>query len=293
MSVTSTPSTMRWAEISVEAGPDATDAVGNCFNEVGCGGFVVQDTKVPPTVVGYLPVDDRIEDRLLTLTTSLEALAGFGVENAGTEITIKYVQEDDWANAWKAYFKPIPIGRRLVVTPPWEEPDLSTGRMPIVVDPGMAFGTGSHPTTQLCLAALEDYVTPGITVADIGTGSGILAIAASKLGAGSVVANDIDTLAVKIAAENAEVNGVSIEFGVDLPGGQYDLVVANILADVIIGLREEIAERVKPEGVFIASGIIDTRETDVRIAVETEGFSPLETRRQGDWVALVFRRSAV
>ena len=153
--------TMRWAEISVEAGADATDAVGNCLNEVGCGGFVVQDTATPPLVVGYLPVDDRIEDRLSTLTGSLEALASFGVENAGTEITLRYVQEDDWANAWKAYFKPIPIGRRLMVTPPWEDPDLSGGRIPIVVDPGIAFGTGSHPTTQLCLAALEDYVRGG------------------------------------------------------------------------------------------------------------------------------------
>lgn len=286
-------SMMRWAEISVEAGPDATDAVGNCLNEVGCGGFVVQDTTAPPQVVGYLPVDDRIEDRLSKLTASLEALEAFGVENAGTEITIKYVQEDDWANAWKAYFKPIPIGRRLLVTPPWEHPDLSDGRIPIVVDPGMAFGTGSHPTTQLCLAALEDYVQPGVHVADVGTGSGILAIAASKLGAGSVTANDIDPLAVKIAAENAEINGAHVATGIDLPTGQYDLVVANILADVIIGLSEEFAALVKPEGVFIASGIIDTRETDVRFAIEAEGFSPLETRRQGDWVALVFRRSAV
>jgi ribosomal protein L11 methyltransferase len=185
------------------------------------------------------------------------------------------------------------VGRRLIVTPPWETPVLGAGDIPLVIDPGMAFGTGSHPTTQLCLTALEDYIQPGMRVADIGTGSGILAIAAAKLGAAEVVATDIDPLAVKIAAENFDINAVRIKTQEDLPTGPFDLVVANILADVIIGMSELLAELVKPDGMLIASGIIDTREVDVRFAVESEGFAPLETRRQAEWVALMFRRSSV
>jgi len=179
-----------------------------------------------------------------------------------------------------------------VVTPPWETPMLVDGDLVLTIDPGMAFGTGSHPTTQLCLATLEDYVRPGQRVADIGTGSGILAIAAAKLGASEIVATDTDPLAVRIASDNVAVNGVRVQTQEMPPKGTYDLVVANILADVIIGMAESLAGWVAPGGILIASGIIDTRESDVRLAVEGEGFSPLETRRDGEWVALVFRRGA-
>ncbi len=282
---------MRWSEIIIEATPAAVDAVGQALQDAGCTGFEVRSDALPPAVAGYLPVDDRLEGRLEAIQDRLRALPGFGVAGAGTELTLRTVQEEDWANAWKAFFKPMRVGRHLVVTPPWETPDLGPGDIPLIVDPGMAFGTGSHPTTQLCLAALEDFVTPGASVADIGTGSGILAIAAAKLGASSVIATDIEPPSVLIAAENARVNGVMVQTQVPLPDGCFDIVVANILADVIIGLAQEIAARVQPSGLFIGSGIIDTRENDVRQAVEAVGFASLETRRQADWVALVFRRT--
>ncbi|MGI4787315.1 MAG: 50S ribosomal protein L11 methyltransferase [Janthinobacterium lividum] len=281
---------MRWAEISIDAEPNAVDAVGAALYAVGCGGFEVRENAKPPAVAGYLPVDDRLEERLCKLQDALAKLPEFGVIGAGTELTLHYVEEADWATAWKAYYKPMRIGSRLVVTPPWETPDLQPNDLTIVVDPGMAFGTGSHPTTQLCLVALEEYVKPGLSIADIGTGSGILAIAAAKLGASPVIANDNDPLAVKIARENAAVNGVSIEINDTIPDGPYDLVVANILADVIIGMADKIAHWTKPGGTFIASGIIDTRESDVRQAVETFGFTSLDTRHQGEWVALIFQR---
>lgn len=283
---------MRWAEISVEANAGATDAVSECLRDVGCAGVYIQDTLAPPLITGYLPADDRLEGRLDTLQTALHGLAVFGIKGAGTELTLRMVEEADWANAWKAFYKPMRVGRRLVVTPPWETPTLAPTDIPIVVDPGMAFGTGSHPTTQLCLAALEDYVRPGISVADIGTGSGILAIAASKLGAASVLATDNDPLCVRIAAENAAVNSVHVPTQEAFPQGQFDLVVANILADVIIGMGDALAGLVVPDGTLIVSGIIDTRESDVRLALEGEGFFPLETRTSGEWVALLFRRSA-
>ncbi len=284
---------MRWAEIQIDANAEAVDAVGAALYAAGCGGFEVRETLLPPAVAGYLPVDDRLEERLEALQEALRALPAFGVVGAGTELTLRYVEEADWATAWKAYYKPMRIGTRLVVTPPWETPELGPDDLAIVVDPGMAFGTGSHPTTQLCLVALEEYVKPGMRVADVGTGSGILAIAAAKLGASTVNANDNDTLAVKIAAENAAVNGVAVQVAETLPPGPYTVVVANILADVIIGMAGQLAEWTAPSGTLIASGIIDTRESDVRLAVEAAGFLSKDTRHQGEWVALVFQRQAV
>jgi ribosomal protein L11 methyltransferase len=284
---------MRWSEIIIEAAPSAVDAVGQIFLNAGCQGFEVRSEAVPPAIAGYLPIDDRLEERLNVLQERLHTLPAFGVEGAGTTVTLRTVQEEDWANAWKAFFKPMRVGHHFVVTPPWETPDLGTDDIPLIVDPGMAFGTGSHPTTQLCLAALEEFVKTNFAVADIGTGSGILAIAAAKLGASPIVANDIEPNAVAIAAENARINSVSIETQIALPDGCYDLVVANILADVIIGLADELAARVKPHGILIVSGIIDTREADVRQALETHGFTWQETRRQTDWVALILHRNAL
>ena len=279
---------MRWAEITIEAETNAQEAVSQALEAAGCNGVALQSGSV----TGYLPTDDRLEGRLDGLQTALAQMPSFGFADITTDLTLRYVEEADWANAWKAFYKPIHLGRHLVVTPPWETPELGPSDIPIVLDPGMAFGTGSHPTTQLCLTALEDYVQKGQSVADVGTGSGILAIAAAKLGASPIIANDIDPLAVKIAIENADINGVSIEFGEAFPLGQYQLVVANILADVIIGFAEAFQAIVKPGGILIVSGIIDTRESDVRFAVEACDFAPLETRRQAEWVALIFRRNA-
>ena len=281
---------MRWAEIQIDANAEAVDAVGAALYAAGCGGFEMRETTLPPAVAGYLPVDDRLEERLNTLQDALTKLPEFGVTGAGTELTLRYVEEADWATAWKAYYKPMRIGKRLVVTPPWETPELGPDDLAIVVDPGMAFGTGSHPTTQLCLVALEEYVKPGASVADVGTGSGILAIAAAKLGASVVNASDNDPLAVKIAAENAAVNGVSVQVSETIPPGPYAVVVANILADVIIGMAHSLASWTAPSGTLIASGIIDTREADVRQAVEAAGFASKDTRHQGEWVALIFER---
>lgn len=281
---------MRWAEINVNTRLEARDAVEQALRAVGCDGVLIRDDAVPPQVAGYLPVDDRLEGRLNDLQVALRRLPEFGITGAGTELTLRYVEEADWANAWKAFYKPLRVGQHLVVTPPWESPELGANDIPLVIDPGMAFGTGSHPTTQLCLAALEEHVRPEMRVADVGTGSGILAIAAAKLGASAVVANDIDPLAVQIARANAQVNDVSLHTQEDLPNGEYDLVVANILADVIIGLKDELAARTKPDGVLIASGIIDTREDDVQGELERVGFQHLDTRRQAEWVALIFRR---
>jgi ribosomal protein L11 methyltransferase len=284
--------TLRWTEIVIEAGPNAVDATGQILLEAGCTGFEVRSDAAPPSVAGYLPVDDRLEDRLTQIQERLRALPSCGIDEAGTELVLRIVQEEDWANAWKAYFKPARVGKHFVVTPPWETPSLAPAEILLIIDPGMAFGTGSHPTTQLCLAALEEWVQPGWAVADLGTGSGILAIAAAKLGASPVIANDIEPNAVQIAAENAQINSVSVLTQAHLPEGVFDLVVANILADIIIGLREHFTCLVRAQGVLIVSGIIDTREEEVQRALLACGFDSVSIHRAAEWVALVFRRRA-
>jgi ribosomal protein L11 methyltransferase len=327
---------MRWAQLTVSSEVGAIDAVGNCLNDIGCNGFVIEDELVPVRLSGYLPVDDRLETRIEQLGDQLVALGGHGVSGAGVDITIRYVDEEDWANAWKAFFKPMRAGKRLIVTPPWELPsitpsspdsqpqrgdltralgnalgpeavlsarsDLTSAQdnalgpetpqsqpddVIIIIDPGMAFGTGSHPTTRLCLAAIEEFLIPGTRVADIGTGSGILAIAAAKLGAAYVRACDIDPLAVRIARENTRANGVTVDVSEALPSGAFDLIVANILADVIIGMANDLASRLAPKGVLIASGIIDTRAADVVEALDEIGLTCVELRYEGEWIALV------
>lgn len=283
---------MRWAEIAIESDGDAVDAVGQCLAGCGCSGFELRERNGETHVVGYLPVDDRLELRLSDLKDLLAELPGYGIEGAGQELTLRYVEEEDWANAWKAYFKPIRLGERLIVTPPWETPDLQANDVVIVIDPGMAFGTGSHPTTQLCLEALERHVRPGDRVADIGTGSGILSIAAAKLGAATVEACDVDPLAVKITLENAVVNGVVFPCRETMPEGAFDVVVANILADVILGMREDLYNLTRPGGTFIASGIIDSRADDVVKGLSEQGFVHESIQRRGEWVAIVSHRPA-
>jgi ribosomal protein L11 methyltransferase len=282
----------RWAEIEVSAPGPSVEAVGQGMISAGCAGYSVKDEHEPCLIIGYLPVDDRLEARLYEIKDHTAKLPEFGLPAADPDVTVRYVDEEDWATAWKAYFKPIPIGKRIVITPPWEKPELNSDQIAVVVDPGMAFGTGSHPTTQLCLAAIDEFLKPGDSVGDLGTGSGILAIAAKLLGAGLVEGSDIDPLAVKIAQDNAEVNGVDIHFTIDAPKGQYDLVTANILADVIIDLKSILIEMTKRGGVLVVSGIIDTRCADVLNSLSASGLELIEERAQSEWRAIIFRRPA-
>ena len=284
---------MQWASITIEAeGEEARQAATRVLVENGCNGVALGSAGAEQdTVTGYLPSDDRLETSLRRIKGALVMLPAIGVEGVSEEITLGFVREEDWATAWKAYFKPIRVGRHLIVSPPWEDPEATESDRVVVIDPGMAFGTGNHATTQLCLAALEDYVEPGDRVADIGTGSGILAIAAKLLGASEVYACDIEPQAVQIAARNARENRVSITTSTEMPeGGKFDGVVSNILANTIIELSDELAAITKPGGVLIASGIIEARGSDVRLCLEGAGFAFIETRRREEWVVLILRR---
>ena len=210
------------------------------------------------------------------------------------EVTATEVREEDWANNWKKYFKPLQIGKKLLVCPTWEDAgDLADGRQVLRIDPGMAFGTGGHDTTRLVLEVLENTLQEGDTLLDVGCGSGILSIAACLLGADSAFGVDIDPLAVRTAVENGEENGLTapkytVVHGdlVDKVTGEYDVVVANIVADAIIMLSPAVRPFLKAGGTYIVSGIIDTREKDVIPALTAAGFTVTERFTHGGWVAL-------
>ena len=222
-----------------------------------------------------------------------ERLTGAGIAN---ELVADTVREEDWANNWKAFFKPLPIGEKLLICPSWETAENPKNRAVLSIDPGMAFGTGGHDTTRLVLQTLEEYVTEGCDFLDVGCGSGILSIAACLLGAGSALGIDIDELAVKTARENGEINGLTeprytVRLG-DLATdvtGQYPVIAANIVADAIIALSPAIPPLLAENGVYIVSGIIDTREEDVLAALKEAGFSVTRRKTHGGWVCLVCR----
>ena len=223
-----------------------------------------------------------------------ERLTAAGIPH---EVDAETVREEDWANNWKKYFKPLPVGEKLLICPSWETADNPDGRKLLSIDPGMAFGTGGHDTTRLVLETLERHVTEGCDFLDIGCGSGILSIAACLLGAGSALGVDIDALAVRTAKENGELNGLVEPKYTILKGdlardvsGKYPVIAANIVADAIIALSPAVPALLADGGVYIVSGIIDSREQDVLTALADCGFTVVERHAHGGWLCLVCKR---
>lgn len=286
---------MRWAEITAQCPPESVEAVSYAFIEAGCGGVMLRGEN-PVAVIGSLPVSDELTGRLDDLGDHLKRLPEFGLPALIGGLTLRYAEDEDWANAWKQYFKPLHLGRRMVVKPSWELYTPEADEIVLELDPGMAFGTGGHPTTQLCMLALEELVTPGMTVADIGTGSGILALAAARLGATTVYATDIDALPRRIARENVLRNSLEEVIRIlemepfDAQAQDCDLVVANIVSNTIIELAPTIAPRIQPGGFFIASGIVEEHHDLVREALAAVGLMHQETKREDIWVCLISRR---
>ncbi|MBO8168818.1 MAG: 50S ribosomal protein L11 methyltransferase [Thermoanaerobacteraceae bacterium] len=309
---------MEWQEISVTTTETAMEAVADIFYKVGAAGVVIEDPRVidaylkekkwdyyelplesleaeSVVVKGYLPVDERLPRLLATIRESLDKLQQY-FDDYRAEITLEKVREQDWANAWKAYYKPIKVSERIVIKPTWEHYRPGEDEIIIELDPGMAFGTGTHPTTVMCIRALEKYLVEGQKVIDVGTGSAVLAITAAKLGAGRVLALDLDPLAVKVAASNVALNKVDDVVRVS-PGNlligieeQADLIVANIIADIILDLSSQVREHLTGGGVFIASGIIEQRYDEVRNHLRALKLDVLETLNEDDWVAVVARK---
>ncbi len=283
---------MDWMQISVTVDSSAHDAIIEMFQQLGCAGA----WTLLNTVTAYLPALPESDEKLQAVEKGLARLPEFGLPTV-QEITTAIVKEEEWAESWKDYFNPQRIGKHLVICPSWRQCDLEQDDIIVHMDPGMAFGTGQHPTTKLCAEWLEDIVTPGITVVDVGTGSGILAIWAAKLGAASVWAGDIDPVAGDVASVNVERNQVNNVVSVHVAPGisdapQCDLLIANIIADVILPMLPSFSARVKPGGRILLSGIVDFRADDIISAMKQHGFSQIEVRSEGDWRAFSGIRSS-
>jgi ribosomal protein L11 methyltransferase len=302
-----------WLELVVDADREAVESVAELFGRYGYNeGVVIDepfrqdadgdnlavDVTKPVTVRTYLPAEAIDEQTIDAIKAGLRSL---GMIRPVGELRVERRQEEDWANTWKEHYRPVKVGHRTVVRPPWQEYDARDDEIVIVLDPGMAFGNGTHFTTRLALVGLEETIQPAMTVFDAGTGSGILAIAAAKLGASRVDGVDIDPVSVRTARENVERNElaapVQLEIGSVGPGEpfegeHYDLVLANIIARILTELCTSIVGRVKPGGLLVLSGIIEDREASTREAYERFPLDLVSRRQEEDWVSLVYRKRA-
>jgi ribosomal protein L11 methyltransferase len=298
----------KWLELSVEADPEAVEAVSEILARVAPGGVSVEpgfdlvedglaariDPTRPATVRAYVPVFDRTAADRATATgaEALGHLQAFGLRPIG-DVRTREVDEADWAEAWKEHFHVLHLGQRLVIKPSWRKHHRTGDEVVIDLDPGMAFGTGLHPTTRLCLEALEDRATRGPLgrAIDVGCGSGILAIAAVKLGATRVLGVDIDPIAIEATLANARHNRVgkrirAREGSTPSGDGPFDVVLANLIAGVLVENAANLAAELVPGGTIIASGIFIDREPEVRVALEAAGFELVGRWHESDWVAL-------
>ncbi len=264
-----------------------------------CYGTLIDESilnadKTHASVSVYLPAAQPLPEALSFLK---ERLSESGIE---AEIEVSGVNEEDWANSWKQYYKPIHIGKKIVIVPAWETYDAHGGEIPIFMDPGMAFGTGSHETTRLVISLLEDFVGEGCSVLDVGTGSGILAICAAKLGARDVFGCDLDPVAVRVAQDNVAQAGLSdivkigrsdLLLGVDKKHGPYDIICANIVADILIRMVPQLDSFVDRNTKILCSGIVDIRSEDVKAAMNQGGYQLIRKETDNGWTALVFQKA--
>lgn len=311
---------MKWAEVSIKTTHEATDVIAELFQDVGASGVVIEDPELvnnyidagmldfsdiartddtdTVTVKAYLPADDELDGRLARFADSVENFKQQAPEIKKGDCLISWqlVQDEDWADNWKQYFHTDKVGKHIVIKPTWEDYLAQPDDIVVELDPGAAFGTGTHPTTAMCIRSLEELVKRDMRVFDVGTGSGVLAIVAAKLGARDVTAMDYDKMAVQVAAENIKQNQVDdvVKTGVSdiLKSftGKADLIVANIIADIIIELFDELDEYLAPGGKLLVSGIITERLNDVTEACQLHGFSVRDVTVEKGWAAMVINR---
>lgn len=311
---------MKYIEVKITTTTEASDAVYNILTDEGAAGVVIED----PNDLKALNTDttkwDYIEEELIEklgedvqikgyfseleynyaivqrITERVNQLDEFGLDKGKGTISTSEVDDEDWANAWKQYYKPTKVGERVVIKPTWEPYEAEAGEVIIELDPGMAFGTGTHETTMMCIRLIEKYMKPGSTVFDVGCGSGILGISAAKLGAGRTICVDIDAVSCKVSRENTELNQVSEKIDIrcgnllDVVSEKADLIVANIIADIIIAFTDDVGGFMKEGSVFISSGIIKDRRDEVLNKLRETGFGILEVLEQGEWCAIAAGR---
>lgn len=311
---------MKWCEISIQTSHEAVELIAEIFRDLGASGVVIEDpelvndyitsgkwdyTDIPiaketEVVVekAYLPVNGELEGRIQTLQQEIKALESRGVNTAPAVLTTAELQDEDWSDTWKQYFHTEKPGKRVVIKPTWEEYEPKDDEVVIELDPGAAFGTGTHATTSMCIRQLEKLVKPGMTVFDVGTGSGILSIISAKLGAKNIQAVDYDDSVLKIVEENLEQNNVQDIISVaqsDLMQnvhGKAELVIANIIADIIIRLFDQLDEHLEQGGTLLTSGIIEDRIEDVLVAAEKHGYGVVERLENKGWACITFKRKA-
>lgn len=302
----------RWIEVSLRADGESAEAIADVLARYGYQGVSIEqvgippdawdETEVPPPqqllLRAYFPDDDQLDSTKQELEA---ALGHMRLMYPMPKPDYRALEAEDWSEAWKAHYQPLRIGKRLLIRPQWIHVAPAAGDIEIALDPGMAFGSGTHPTTQLCLEALERLMQPALDALDLGAGSGILAIAAAKLGARKVLALDIDPIAVEATSENARANGVGDKVIAEQgslanalgSARRFDLAVVNILARVILQLAEQrLGEIVRPGGIVLCSGIIDTQVDEVEAALRRSGLQPYARRQQGDWVLVEAKRAA-
>lgn len=314
---------MKWRKVSLVTTTEAVDLISCLFDELGFEGIQIED-HVPlseeekksmyidivpdlgpddgtAVISSYVDMELDVKELEEKIQAGLDELALF-TDLGERKLSMEVTDDEDWINNWKAYFKPFRVTEDIVIKPTWETLDeVREGDIVVDIDPGTAFGTGSHETTKLCIQGMEEYLHEESKVLDIGCGSGILSIIALKLGAKSAVGTDIDPIAVAVAKENAQVNGIEEDRYTVYEGnliddeklqkevglGSYDVVVANILADVIIPLSGEVAKFMKEDAIFISSGIIDMKKDEVEEALVKNGFEILKINQMGDWFSFL------
>lgn len=307
---------MKWIEYSVAAGEDCVEAIAAIFHKMGSGGVIIEEPRLDSLsknpencaddsfspdfvkheaviVKAYFPEDRDITAELEEALQEVNELFHITCTVSRCE-----VHEEDWEESWKQYYHTFRIGSRLVIKPSWEEYQTQDNDVVIDIDPGMAFGTGSHASTRFCLNFIDQYVKGGESAIDAGCGSGILSIAAAKLGAGPIFAMDFDEVAVRIARENVKLNElgqiIRVEAGniiEDLPNQQVDYIFANITAEIVSLLIPEAVKRLVPGGLMFCSGIIESRWPDVQNLLGTHGLIIENTLQEGEWVGAVVRKS--
>ena len=288
---------MNWVRITVTTSQEALEAVANCLFEMNATGVEFKNNDAPTVnLIAYYPLDDRVGARMQRLRDFLAELPSWGIQAHPATIDLKPVKSENWEEAWKAAFPPRRVGKRILIIPTWSNVPHNETDVLIQLDPGMAFGTGHHPTTRLSLELLEDSIEPYYHVADIGTGSGILSIAAMKLGAQRVDAIELDPTAIPVAAANFEINGiasrVSLTQGDGLKDveGTYHLIVGNILTKVILPIIPSCTPRLHEAGTVIFSGILDTELAQIESVLEAHQFQCVQVVRETEdnitWVGI-------
>ena len=309
---------MDWMEVTVLTTTAGADMISQILMDAGSSGTMIEDKNDVALnqrpegqwdiideaiarrigddvkVTGYYEVDAGLADRVRMIEGEVRRIQGMdlGFDAGKLEVLSKTFAEEEWAETWKKAFKPFRLGSHMVIKPGWCECEVQEGDKVIEIDPGMAFGTGTHETTGMCVELVEKYIIPGVTAIDVGTGTGILAIAAAHMGAKDVLAIDIDRVAVRVAEENARINGfeglIRCKAGdlLENVDEQADIVIANIIADVIIMMAKPVRNHIKDGGRFICSGISSERKQDVLDELDAAGYKVLDVYERGGWCAI-------